>query len=287
LQFFQGLERIGKGIREVPRDAIIAESMPKERGKAFGIHGALDTFGGVLGSMMAFVLIYYFVLDFKSILIIASFPTFFSLIPLSFVKEEKKPNLNYFKKPINLKALPKPLKQFILISTIFALANFSYMFYILKVQEHLGDSAVEISIMLYVIFNISYAIFSIPFGILSDKIGKGKVIILGYLIFLFTALGFVLFSSLKAFFVLFVLYGITYAIVNTNQRAYVSDLSPSEIKATALGVFHTAIGLAALPSSLMAGFLWKISPNLTFIYGGVIGLISCILMVMMLRDNKP
>ncbi|EHP86701.1 MFS transporter [Methanotorris formicicus] len=281
---FSGFERIGKGIREAPRDAIIAESMPKERGKAFGIHRALDTFGAVLGSMTAFILIYYLVLDFKSILLIASLPAFFSLIPLFFVKEVEKANTKNFK-PINLKLLAKPLKQFILISTVFALANFSYMFYILKVQEHLSEFAVEISIILYVIFNISYAIFSIPFGILSDKIGKGKVIAFGYLIFSLTALGFVLFKSLKVFFVLFVFYGVAYAILNTNQRAYVSDLSPNEIKATALGVFQTATGLIALPSSLIAGFLWKISSNLTFIYGCVLGLVSCILMIQMLRGK--
>ncbi|KAA0000091.1 MAG: MFS transporter [Thermoplasmata archaeon] len=268
------LERIGKGLRTAPRDAIIADSMPEERGKGFGIHRALDTSGAILGSIIAFLLFWLFGFSFNTIIFSAATLVFLSLIPLYFVKEKKrKPQDINFK--IGLKNLPYHLKLFILISSLFALANFSYMFFILRAQEVFTDK-LSMPILLYVLFNIFYALFAIPFGKLSDKIGRKKVIGFGYLLFSLTSLGFAFFNSLMAFIILFALYGIVYAIVDGNQRAYVSDLSPERLRATALGTFHTVIGLASLPSSLIAGFLWQINPSATFIYGAAISIFSAI-----------
>jgi len=101
----------------------------------------------------------------------------------------------------------------------------------------------------------------------------------GYLLFSLTSLGFAFFNSLTAFILLFALYGMVYAVVDGNQRAYVSDLSSEELRATALGTFHATIGLTALPASLIAGFLWQINPSITFIYGAVISIISVVLFV--------
>jgi len=278
---FAGLERIGKGLRTAPRDAIIAESMPKKRGRGFGIHRALDTSGAILGSIVVFVLFWFLGFNFKTIIFIAAVIAFSSLIPLYFVKEKKR-ELQDISLKIGLKNLPRSLKLFILISGIFALANFSYMFFILKAQEFFtGRLSIGIPILLYVLFNIFYAVFAIPFGELSDKIGKRKVIIFGYLLFSLTVLGFIFFNSLIAFIVLFALYGLVYSIIEGNQRAYVSDLSSEKLRATALGTFHTTIGLLALPSSLIAGFLWQINSNITFIYGAVVSIISVILFIIL------
>jgi len=271
---FASLERIGKGLRTAPRDAIIADSLPKERGKGFGIHRAMDTSGAITGSIVVFLLFWFFEFNFKSIILIAAILAFLSLIPLYFVKERKR-KLQNINLKISLKNLPQSLKLFILISGIFALANFSYMFFILRAQEFfVGKLSIGIPILLYILFNIFYAVFAIPFGRLSDKIGRKKVIVFGYLLFSLTSLGFAFFNSLIAFIVLFALYGMVYAIVDGNQRAYVSDLSSEELRATALGTFHTTIGLTALPASLIAGFLWQINPSITFIYGTVISIIS-------------
>lgn len=277
---FAGLERVGKGLRTAPRDAILADSMPKERGKGFGIHRALDTSGAIAGSIVVFLLFWFLGFDFKSIIFFAAIIAFLSLVPLHFVKEGKKEPQDITLK-IGFKKLPKSLKLFILISGIFALANFSYMFFILRAQEFfIGKLSIGAPILLYILFNIFYAAFAIPFGALSDKIGRGKVIIFGYLLFSLTSLGFVFFNSLIAFIVLFALYGIVYAIIDGNQRAYVSDLSSQELRATALGTFHTTIGLIALPASLIAGFLWQnIAPNITFIYGSVVSIISVVLFI--------
>ena len=276
---FASLERIGKGLRTAARDAIIADSMPKERGKGFGIHRAMDTSGAVAGSIVVFLLFWFLGFNFKSIILIAAILAFLSLIPLYFVEERKRESQDINLK-IGLKNLSRPLKLFVLVSGMFALANFSYMFFILRAQEFFtGKLSVGIPILLYIFFNIFYAVFAVPFGRLSDKIGRKKVIAFGYLLFSLTSLGFAFFNSLIAFIILFALYGIVYAIVDGNQRAYVSDLSSEELRATALGTFHTTIGLTALPASLIAGFLWQINPSIAFIYGAVISIISVVLFI--------
>ena len=277
---FAALERVGKGLRTAARDVIIADSMAKERGKGFGIHRALDTSGAILGSIVVFLLFWFFGFSFKRIILIAGVVAFASLIPLRFVKEGKTEPRDITLK-IGLKNLPKSLKLFILISAIFALGNFSYMFFIIRAQQFFtAKLSIAVPILLYVLFNIFYAGFAVPLGALSDKVGREKVIILGYLLFSLTSLGFAFLTSLPAFIVLFALYGITYAAVDGNQRAFVSDLSSQQLKATALGTFHATIGLMALPASLIAGLLWQnIAPKITFIYGSITGLISVLLFV--------
>jgi MFS family permease len=275
---FSGLERMGKGLRTAPRDAILADSMPGERGRGFGIHRALDTSGALLGSCAVFLLFWFLGFGFKAIILIASVVAFISLVPLYFVKErQRKPQGTALK--INLKNLSRPLKLFILVSSLFALANFSYMFFILKAQGSFsGRLSVGIPILLYILFNFSYASLSLPFGLLSDRVGRKKVIILGYLLFSLVCLGFAFFNSLVSFIILFFFYGTVQAIIDANQRAYVSDLSQERLRATALGAFHTITGLIALPGSLIAGFFWQnVSQAATFIFAGVVSLFALIL----------
>ena len=274
------MERVGKGLRTAPRDAIIAESMAAERGRGFGIHRALDTSGAILGSIVVLILYWFLGLGFKSVILIAAAIGFVSLIPLRFVKEGRR-ELQEITLRVGMKNLPKPLRLFILISGVFALGNFSYMFFIIRAQQFFtGRLSIAVPILLYVLFNIFYVTFAIPFGAVSDRIGREKVIIFGYLLFSIASLGFAFFSSLAALVVLFALYGLTYAAVDGNQRAYVSDLSSPQLKATALGTFHTTIGLMGLPASLVAGFMWQnISPRATFIYGSVLALISALLFI--------
>ncbi|MCD6477664.1 MAG: MFS transporter [Candidatus Aenigmarchaeota archaeon] len=276
---FASLERVGKGLRTAPRDAIISESMPKKKGKGFGIHRALDTSGAVLGSSIVFVLFWFLGFRFKSIILSAGVFSFLTLVPLHFVKEKKK-HPRSISLMMGLESLSKPLKFFILVSSIFALANFSYMFFVLRAQEFFsGKLSVGIPILLYILFNIFYALFSVPFGSLSDKVGRKKVIAFGYFMFSLTSFGFMFSNSLIIFILLFALYGIVYAIVDGNQRAFVSDLSSRKLRATALGTFHTTTGLMALPASLIAGFLWQLSPSLTFLYGGIVSLFSVMLFI--------
>jgi MFS family permease len=282
IMIFSGLERVGKGLRTSPRDAIIADSMPEKRGKGFGIHRAFDTSGAILGSIIVFFLIWYSEMSYKAIILTAAIIAFLSLIPLRFVRETRGAKQDISLR-LSLKSLPSSLKVYLLIAAVFTLANFSYMFFILRAKDSLEDLfggkwTIGVPILLYILFNIFYALFAIPFGVLSDKIGRRWALIIGYLIFSGAALGFALLDSLWGFIVLFPLYGIANAAVDGNQRAFASDLSTKELRATAIGTFHTTIGLVALLSGLVAGLLWDvISPQWAFIYGSILSVFSAFL----------
>lgn len=288
---FSGLERVGKGLRTAPRDAIIAESMTAERGKGFGIHRSLETAGAVLGTLVAFVLFWFLKLSFRHIILIAGIIGFAALLPIRFVSEPQgRPQKVTLK--LGLTILPAPLILFIGVASVFAFGNFSYMFFVLKANTLFpGRFAQAAPILLYAMFNVVYALLAAPLGILSDRIGREKVIVFGYSLFALTAAGFAFLDSPAAFVMLFALYGGYKAAIDGTQRALVADLAHEGLKATALGTFHTATGLAALPGGLLAGFLWeRFSPRVTFLYGAGLGLASVMLFVgfgMYLRAKRP
>ena len=277
---FSCLERVGKGLRTAARDAVIAESMASERGRGFGIHRSLETAGAVLCALVAFGLFWFLKLEFRSIILIAGVIGFTAIVPIRFVSgSEARPQKITLK--LGIAGLPLRLKLFILISGVFALGNFSYMFFVMKAQGFFsGRLSVAAPILLYVLFNIVYSALAVPLGSISDRIGREKVIIFGYICFSVTAAGFAFLSSLAAYTALFALYGVVHAAIDGNQRAYVADLACEHLKATAIGTFHTATGLAAIPGGLLAGFLWeRLSPQATFVYGGVMALLSVLLFV--------
>lgn len=275
LLIISSLERVGKGIREAPRDAIIS-MYSKKRGFALGFHKALDTLGAINGSILTLLLYWFLKLDLKVIIFIAAAISFVSLIPLSFVKD-KKQKTEIIK--LGNEKISKKLTLFILISGFFSLSNFSYMFFILKAQSHfINEYKVVIPILLYVLFNIFYSLFAIPIGIISDKIGRKKIIFSTYLLFTFICLGFAYAQKISSFIFLFIIYGIFYAALDSNHKAYVADMSDENIRATALGFFHTVSGIVLLFSSLIAGFLWEtISSSAVFIYAATVSFIALIL----------
>ena len=271
------VERVGKGIRSAPRDAIIAESCADDvRGKAYGIHRAMDGMGSILGATLALILLIS--LGYRNVFLLAGIPSLIAVLLIIFVKEEKKKTpqpLTHTTKSIRIsfKALTPQLKYFTIIATIFALGNFGYAFLMLRaVDIGLSD---HIAMLLYITFYIIYTIFTIPAGTISDKIGRKPVIGIGYVLFGITSLGLVFVSSLFQIVWIFVLYGVFYAMIDGVQRAFVVDLSPPDLKATALGTFHTATGLAALPAGVIAGLLWDtIGPEMVFAYGFVLSTVA-------------
>ena len=281
------LERLGKGLRNAPRDAIIAESMSEDKGRAFGLHRFFDTTGAIFGSVFVLVLLWIFKLSFKNILIVASGLSFICLIPIAFVKEKRTAAQQQVSSSSS-SAIPSGLKIFLFIAALFALGNFSYMFFVARAKgifesEKLGNWAYILPVLLYVFFNIFYAGFALPLGSLADKIGKRNVIILGYLFFAITCFGFIFVTSTIGLAVLFAIYGISLASVDGNQRALVSDLAGTIAKSEALGLYHTFIGLAALPAGLFAGLLWKyLAPSATFVFGSALGL-SCAAILFLFR----
>jgi len=287
---FRAVERTGKGMRDAPRDAIIADSAsPEVRGKAFGIHRTMDTTGAIGGSLLALLLFWVFGLNFKTIILACAIVAFASLIPFVWVRdvrrEPQKRTLG-----LSFRALPRELKFFVAVATVFALGNFTSWFFVLRARDFFlaetasEDKAAAIAIGLYCLFNVVYAGFSIPVGILSDRIGRGRVLLLGYSLFGFTFLGFAFLHSVATYVIFFILYGLVYAFVEGAERAFVCDMAPEHVRGTALGTLHTAVGLVALPAGMIAGLLWEyVAPWTAFVYGGSLGLIAAVLLLLGMR----
>ncbi len=279
----RSVERVGKGLRTAPRDAIIADSSLKMRGKAFGLHRAMDTLGAIGGSVIAFLLFYFLRFDFKPIFLLAGAVGICALIPLFWLKEKRR-EPRFFSLKISLLGVSRPLRWFIVVATLFALGNFSYMFFLLKIKEMTVDPrwSVALPVLFYIWFNAVYAVFSLPLGVLSDIIGRRPIVILGYLLYGVVCLGFFWAGSWAVFILLFALYGLVYASIDLGQRAFASDLSGKDYRGIALGAFHTSIGLAALPANLVAGFFWQhVSPQASFAYGaGMSGLAALLFLIM-------
>ncbi len=277
---FVSLERFGKA-RDAPRDAIISDST-KKRGHGFGVLQMMDTSGGVLGTLIVLFLFWKFVPDFKTIIFFAAIIGSLSLLPLFFLHE---PKAKKTKKSLleGIGSLDKNLKFFIFVTSIFTLANFGlYMFLLLRAKELSGNFIMPLA--MYLLFSIFYAAFAIPFGNLSDKIGRKKVLFMGYFLFLLLTLGFIYTSNSIFFGILFGLYGVVYAMTKPNQDAFVSDLA-KEMKGTAFGFYYFLTGIITIPAGIIAGVLWNISYSLMFFYLAAVSLISIILLFFV-REKK-
>ncbi len=272
------VERIGKGLRTAPRDALVAESCDEcVRGMAYGFHRAMDGIGSVLGAVLAFLLLP--ILGYRNIFLFAVVPGITAVFVILFVKEKNAPAKPKKSVKVSFRDLPSNLKLFIVVASIFALGHFGYAFLLLRALNiGLDDS---MSILFYVLFYMVYTVCTIPSGVLSDKIGRKPVLTAGYILFAATAAGLALTSNVTWLLVLFVVYGIFYAMIDGVQRAFVVDLAPAHLKATALGTFHTAIGLVALPGGYIAGLLWDtVQPEATFVYGLALSVISVVLFIL-------
>ncbi|MCD6512422.1 MAG: MFS transporter [Thermoplasmata archaeon] len=283
---FRGIERAGKGIRSAPRDALIGEMYEKQRGHAFGFHRMMDTAGAVTGSIIAFILFWYMKMEIKTILLIAALLAFFAIPPILFVKEGR--GMKKEKKFV----INSKMKKFVIIATLFYLGNFSYAFLLLRTKDIMLShfsilDSVAITFLMYAFFNIIYASLSPYFGKLSDRIGRRNIIVSGYLLFAVICSGFLIIPFIFAgeiiiVILLFALYGVMFSMIEANQRAYVADIGGG---AASQGVFKAFTGMVAIPSGIIAGALWDISSNLTFIYGLALSLVSAILLYTWMEKN--
>jgi MFS family permease len=279
-------DRIGKGVRTAPRDAIIADSTKKEiLGKAFGFHRSMDTVGAMIGPAIAFLFLGIFHGSLQSVFWISIVPGVFAILTIAFFVRDVKGSRGAEKPKISLKGLDSRFRMFLLVVAVFTLGKTSDAFLVLRAQ----DLGIPIGLipMLYLVFNLVTASLSTPAGILADRLGKRRVILGSYFLFSLTFAGFAFATTALHAWVLFGIYGLFVAVNEGVQRAYVATIINPEIKATGYGIYHTVTGLAALPSGIIGGALWQnIGPEALFFYGAAMALLSCVLFAPMIVSRK-
>ncbi|MFT3890118.1 MAG: MFS transporter [Anaerolineales bacterium] len=282
-------DRVGKGIRTAPRDALIADSIDKnQRGLAFGLHRAGDTAGAFLGLGIAAVIIWLTqsqTVDltrstFQIIVLVSIIPAVLAVLVLALgTVEVTAPGKNVEKTRFSFRGLNSRFKYFLLAVVLFTLGNSSDAFILLRGQER-GLSILQVMGMALT-FNFLYTVFAGPLGAWSDKVGRQRLIIGGWLIYGLIYLGLAFSQTGWQVWTLFGLYGLYYAATEGTAKALVADIVPNDMRGTAYGLFNAAIGITALPASLIAGLLWQGAGSWTgfgasapFYFGAVMALLA-------------
>ena len=285
-------DRVGKGIRTAPRDALVAASTDvNNRGFAFGLHRAGDTAGAFIGIGIAALIIWLTQTNaallsantFRIAVLASVIPAFLAVIVLAVgAADLGEAGKGSGLMRLSLKGINPRFKTFLFIMILFTLGNSSDSFIILRAQER-GLNVLQTMFMLMT-FTAIYTFLSSPLGALSDKVGRRKLIIGGWLAYAFVYLGFALASAGWQIWMLFGLYGIFYAATEGVAKALVADLVPESQRGTAYGLFNAAIGITALPASLLAGLLWQglgqwagFGPSAPFFFGAALALFASFL----------
>lgn len=278
-------ERVGKGIRTAPRDSLIAaSSSDNSKGKSFGFHKTMDNSGAIVGPLLASGILLLFPSNYRMVFVFAAIPGLLGLISIIyFVKEAKSENVTPLGK-ITLKDFSKKYYIFLGIVFIFTLGNSTDALLLVKASD-IGIQASFIPII-YLIFNSVSVIFSVPAGILSDRIGRERLIIFGYLLYSIIYFGFGRTNSKVVLIMLFALYGLYSAATDGVQKALVSDLIDKNKRGTGLGIYNCLVGITLLPASVIAGLLYdNINNRAPFYYGSIMALVAAILVIIFYRKG--
>lgn len=304
-------DRVGKGIRTSPRDALIGDSVgPNHRGLAFGFHRAMDHTGAVLGPLAVIGILYFLGCDrwlspggeavvlpeetramrilFAAALIpgiVAMLVLIFKVRDIAPAKPERTAGSN---SPSARGRLPRRFYAFTGIVTLFALGNSSDMFLLLYAWKLFNFGLIPL-IVLWIVLHVSKIVFSIPGGLLSDRLGRRPVIVAGWVVYALVYLGMACVGegNLWLFWALFVAYGFYYGMTEGAEKALVTDFVPSERRGTAFGVYHGAVGLAALPASLLFGVFWLVvGPKVAFGIGASLAALSAVLLIVLLSVTR-
>lgn len=275
--FSRVTDRIGKGIRTAPRDALLASYTENNTGAVFGFHRAMDTFGAVIGPLLALLMLNFLKFDYQTIFVIAFIPSLIAVIFTLYVKDRVS-EINLRPKTDMLgfwKSSPVQYKILVYLITIFSLVNSSDVFLILKSKNVSGSDTLAIAG--YIFYNIIYAVSSYPIGLLADKIGKKRVFIIGLLIFSVVYFGFASLSSSAFIWILFALYGIYASSTEGVLKAWVSDLVPDQNRGSAIGLITMSSSFAMMIGSIAAGFLWdKFGSQVPFYISSTVSLLVAI-----------
>lgn len=288
--FLRFVDGVGKGAKDSPKDALIADSTEfNNRGKGFGVARALDTLGSVVGPLFLFVLLIVLQNDpekYHTIFILSAIPLVFTLGIIIFkVRETPIVEDKSIKTETKSSALSKRFFIFLAIMILFSLGNSSDTFLILRAQN-VGVTLLAIPLV-YALFNLVYASASIPLGSLSDRIGRERVIIIGWVAYLVAYLGFGLANQTYQIWLLFAFYGIYYATTEGVAKALVADLVESSHRGRAYGIYNATIGLITLPAGIIAGYLWdKVDASAPFLFGSLMAGLATICLFFFIRFNR-
>ena len=272
------IERIGKGIRSAPRDSLIAASTTGDnKGRSFGFHKAMDNFGAIIGPLLSFAILSAFTGNYRLVLAFSAIPAFLSiLIIILFIKEIKKKDEKHVAR-IRLKDFDRRFYYFLAIIFIFTLGNSTDQLLLVKAND-VGIQALYIPLV-YLVFNSVSVIFAVPMGMLSDRIGREKLIIFGYLIYAIIYFGFGRAGSVGMIIGLFALYGMYSAATDGVQKAMVTDLVDRDKRGTGLGIYNSLLGITLLPASLIAGVLYdRVDNSAPFYFGACMAFLAALLM---------
>jgi len=256
-------DRVGKGIRTAPRDALVADSIDEQhRGLAFGLHRAADTGGAVLGLIIALLVVWLAQKGggdlqestFRTVVLISLIPAVLAVLSLAIGARDVPVTTQRERPRFAFRSLGKPFVVFMVIVGLFDLGNSSDAFLVLRARER-GLSVVGVLAML-VTFNVIYALISTPAGSLSDRVGRRRVIVGGWLVYAAIYLGFALAGQGWHVWVLYAIYGVYYGLAYGTTKAMVADIVAPEVRGTAYGTYNAVLGILDFPASLIAGLLW-------------------------------
>ena len=293
-------DRVGKGIRTAPRDALVADSIDDHhRGLAFGLHRAADTGGAMLGLLIALGVVWLAQAGgmeltrptFQTVVLISLVPAFLAVLSLALGAEDV-PVATQRKMPrFAFRSLGKRFCVFMLVVGLFDLGNSSDAFLVLRAQER-GLSVIGVLGML-VTFNLVYTLVSTPAGSLSDRIGRQRLIVGGWLVYAAIYLGFALAGTGWHVWVLYAIYGVYYGLAYGTTKAMVADIVPEELRGTAYGTYNAVLGILDFPASLIAGFLWQgigtwggFGPSAPFFFGAALSLAAAVLMALVMPSKS-
>jgi MFS family permease len=285
------VDRTGKGMRTAPRDALLAADVPdRDRGLAFGLHRTMDTAGAVIGPLTALLLLQLGV-SLRWVFAIAFVPGLLSVVVIWRSVRERRPT----EEPSDAAAtsaapararprLPASpvFRRLLLASLVFAVGNSSNAFLLLKASSvGFGEKGV---ILVYVLYNLTYALGSLPLGGLSDRIGQIPVVAGGFVVFAVVYVGFAAARSMALVAVLFAAYGLYIAATEGTTKALISRAAPDAQRASAMGFFDTSIGVASFAASTLGGLLWTlVGPWATFSFGAVTAALAAVLLLVFAR----
>ncbi len=291
-------DRIGKGIRTAPRDALVADSInEKQRGLAFGIHRAGDTAGAFVGLGLAALVVWLTekgaadltLHTFQVAVLVSIVPGILAVIVLALgAREVSGTKKSAGRIKLTLEGLDTRFRLFLFVVILFTLGNSSDSFIVLLGQNR-GLDVLQIMLMVMT-FNLVYAALASPFGALSDRLGRRRLIIAGWIVYGLIYLGFALSHTGWTVWMLYALYGIYYAATDGVSRALVADIVPPERRGGAYGLYNAAVGITALPASVIAGLLWQgafswhgFGPSAPFLFGAGMALLAGILFWRLVR----